>query len=288
MIKRLTLIGALCVVIFITGCIDTTTVISLRKDGSGTITEIMYVDESVISMFEGMTAQMSDETEAQQEKASEILDIEKYKAKADKLGAGVKFVSAKEVTNEEGSTGVEVIYSFDDIEKLNIQAKPENPVGDQMAGMVGAESAESEEEENPITFEFIKGSTPKLIVNMPKKEEPEPAEKTPEETTSDTEADAQGMAMMRLFLAGFRIRMTINLLEGTIQKTNASFVERTGGKDTVTLLDVALGEIMSNEKYSKEWEHMSQTKDMSAAMETMKNIPGLKIETSNRVEISFK
>ncbi len=287
MIKRLTLIGALCVVIFITGCIDTTTVISLRKDGIGTITEIVYMDESVISMFKGMTAQMGDETEAEQEEPSEILDIEKYKAKADKLGAGVKFVSAKEVTNQKGSTGVEVIYSFDDIEKLNIQAKPENPVGDQMAGMMEAESVE--EEENPITFEFIKGSTPKLVVNMPKKEEPEPAEETqPEETASDPEAAAQGMAMMRLFLAGFRIRMTINLLEGTIQKTNASFVERTGGKDTVTLLDVALGEIMSNEKYAKEWERMSQTKDMSTAMETMKNIPGLKIEPSDRIEISFK
>ena len=283
--KRLILIGGLCVILFVTGCIDTTTVISVRKDGSGTITEVMYVDESVVSMFEGMMGQMGDEAEAEQEKAWEVLDVEKYKAKADKLGRGVKFVSAKEVTNAKGASGVEVVYSFDDIEKLNIQPEPENPVGDEMAGMMGAEPAE--EEKNPITFEFIKGGTPKLIVNMPKEEEPEPVEEAPEEMPSP-EASAQGMAMMQQFLSGFRMRVMISLLDGTIQKTNASFVERTGGKDTVTLFDVALGEIMSNEKYAKEWERMSRMKDMGAAMETMKNIPGLKIETAERVEISFK
>jgi hypothetical protein len=292
MTKRVCLMCALCVIIFITGCIDSSTVISVRKDGSGTITEVVYMDESVMSMFEGMMPQMGEESEEKEESAKDALDIEKYKTKAAELGTGVKFVSAKEVINEEGTTGIQVIYSFDDIQKLNIQAEPENPMGDQMAGMMGAESTESKEDENPITFEFIKGSTPKLIVKMPKEEESEPesepSEEPSEETTSTQEASAQGMAMMKQFLTGFRIKVVINFLEGKIQKTNASFVEQIKGKDTVTLLDVALGEIMNNEKYAKEWEQMSQMKNIDNAMEMMKKIPGLKIETAERVEISFK
>ena len=84
------------------------------------------------------------------------------------------------------------------------------------------------------------------------------------------------------------MRIMVSLLEGSIKKTNASFVEKIDGKDTVTLFDVALGEILGNEEYAQEWERMSKIKDMSKAMEVMKKIPGLKIETQERVEIKFK
>jgi len=283
MIKRALLLCALCAVVFIFSCIDSATVISVRKDGSGTITEVVYLSESVKTMMQGMMAQMEVE---EGEKDQKLFDIEKYKTKATKLGSGVKFVSAKEVTTKDGSSGIQVVYSFDDIRKLNIQAEPENPMGDEMAGMMEAEPAA--EEENPITFDFVPGAIPRLIITMPKKEEPESSEEIPEETTEEPEAAAAGMGMMKQFLEGFRIRVMVNLLEGKIQKTNASFVETVDGKETVTLLDVALGEIMKNEKYAKEWQGMSQIKDMSKAMEKMKNIPGLKIETAERVEISFK
>ena len=283
MIKRALLLCALCAVVFIFSCIDSATVISVRKDGSGTITEVVYLSESVKTMMQGMMAQMEVE---EGEKDQKLFDIEKYKTKATKLGSGVKFVSAKEVTTKDGSSGIQVVYSFDDIRKLNIQAEPENPMGDEMAGMMEAEPVT--EDKNPITFDFVPGAIPRLIITMPKKEEPESSEEIPEETTEEPEAAAAGMGMMKQFLEGFRIRVMVNLLEGKIQKTNASFVETVDGKDTVTLLDVALGEIMKNEKYAKEWQGMSQIKDMSKAMEKMKNIPGLKIETAERVEISFK
>jgi len=283
MIKRALLLCALCAVVFIFSCIDSATVISVRKDGSGTITEVVYLSESVKTMMQGMMAQMEVE---EGEKDQKLFDIEKYKTKATKLGSGVKFVSAKEVTTKDGSSGIQVVYSFDDIRKLNIQAEPENPMGDEMAGMMEAEPVT--EDKNPITFDFVPGAIPRLIITMPKKEEPESSEEIPEETTEEPEAAAAGMGMMKQFLEGFRIRVMVNLLEGKIQKTNASFVETVDGKETVTLLDVALGEIMKNEKYAKEWQGMSQIKDMSKAMEKMKNIPGLKIETAERVEISFK
>ena len=59
-------------------------------------------------------------------------------------------------------------------------------------------------------------------------------------------------------------------------------------KEIVTLLDIDMGEIVNNEEYFQEWQNMSNMKDMSAAMEMMSKIPGLKIETKERVEISFR
>jgi len=287
--KRFWILGFLSILILITGCIDSTTVISIGKDGSGTLTETVYLNQSVKAMMEGMMAQMGGEEDESKEEEKKSLDLEKYKTKAAKMGEGVHFVSAKEVTGKDGSPGTEVIYSFEDIRKLNFKVKPENPMGDQMAGMMEAEESEDDEDEDPIKFDFIKGSTPKLVIYMPKEEKPESPEDVVEEMEEeDPEADAAGMGMMKMFLEGFRIRVLINPLKAKIKKTNATFVESIDGKETVTLLDVKLGEIMGNEKYRDQWENLSKMKDMNSALEEMKNIPGLKIETQDRVEISLK
>lgn len=284
MIKRAMLIGAACLVILVAACIDSTTVISVRKDGSGTVTEILYFDESAKAMMQMMMSQFRDEEE--EEEGVDWIDVEEYREKAEKLGAGVTFVSAEEVKREDGSSGVEVVYAFEDIEKLSIKPTPDNPMGDQMAGMMDAEP--SEEEEHPIKFEFTRGRISTLVVHMPEEVEPDLSEEPEEAGEVDQTAVESGMGMMKSLLSGFRMRILIRPGEGKISKTNASFVERLDGKETVTLLDVALGEILSNDEYAKEWQDMSRVKDMATAMERMKKIPGLKIETEKRVEISFR
>jgi len=287
MVKRTLFLTALCAAILLTACIDMTTVISVRRDGSGIITETTFLDGSMEAMMKGMMAQFDDEggeaqTDADEEGESP-LKFDEYKEKAAKMGKGVSFKSAKEVENEEGSPGVQVVYAFKDIRELNIDAKPANPMGDEMAGAMGAESSDDEEKENPITFDFVKGSTPKLIVHVPKDDEEETHTKDDEDRGSEA-----GMQMAKQMFKGFRIRIMVNLLEGKISKTNASFVERVKGKDTVTLFDLNFGEIMGNEKYMKELEGMSKIKDPDKALAAMKAIPGLKVETKEKVEINFR
>lgn len=291
MTKRSILIGLVVAVVLLTGCIDTTTNIAVRKDGSGIVTETIFIDQSVMAIFSGLGAQLTEGMETETISGIDEADIAKYIAKAEKMGEGVKYVSAKEVTGKQGLKGVEVVYSFDDIEKLNIKPEPENPMGDQMAGMMDAEPVEEveEEEEEKITFEFKKGGTSTLFIHMPKEEKEDVPEDDPVmEDEAPVEPDPMGVTMMKNFLKGFRIRVMISMLDGKIQKTNASFKEKLDGKDTITLLDVALGKILADEKYAKEFEKMSKIKDMGAAMEAMQKIPGLKIETNERVEIRYR
>jgi len=284
MVKRIPVLIIVSAVVFITACIDSTTVITVKKDGSGTITETLFVNESVKMMMQGMMSEFAEEEEA--ETAGDLLDPEEYKEKAANLGEGVTFVSAENITGEDGSEGIRVVYAFDDIRTLNYHAQPENPLGDQMAAGMGAEASE-DEGDDPITFDFIEGGTSKLIVHMPEKDEPETDHEMPEETMPDAEEAAGAMGMMRMFMQGFRLRVMIDP-EGNIQGTNASFVEKIEGRENVVLLDVALGEIMNNEEYFEEWQSMSQIQDMGAAMEKMSKIPGLKIETQENVEIIFR
>jgi len=293
MLKRAMGLGMLCAAILVTACIDTTTVISVRRDGSGIITETTYLDESMEAMMKGMMAQFDDEGEAEAEvKEENGLKIDEYKEKAAKMGKGVSFVSAKEVENENGNKGVKVVYAFKDVRALNIDAKPDNPMGDQMAGAMGAEESENKGKDDSITFDFVNGRTPKLIVHVPKDDEEkierdDEGEEGEDRDISDEDSE-MGMQMAKQMFKGFRIRIMVDLLEGKIQKTNASFVESVKGKDTVTLLDLNFGEIMGNEKYMKELEGMSRVKDPDKALAAMKAIPGLKVETQEKVEINFR
>jgi hypothetical protein len=294
MLKRVGVLVMLCAAILVTACIDTTTVISVRRDGSGIITETIYLDDSMEAMMKGMMAQFDEEGEIEAEVKEEgDLKIDEYKEKAAKMGKGVSFVSAKEIAKDDGSKGVKVVYAFKDVRALNIDAKPANPMGDEMAGAMGAEASDEEGNDDSITFDFVKGRTPKLIVHVPKDEDEKDEEgsidrEEREDRDIDDEDSEMGLQMVKQMFKGFRIRVMVNLLEGKIQKTNASFVERVKGKDTVTLIDLNFGEIMGNEKHMKQLEGMSKIKDPDKALAAMRAIPGLKVETREKVEISFR
>lgn len=284
MFRRIVLLMAICTIVFITACINSTTKISVKKDGSGTITETLFVNESVKMMMQGMMSEFAEE--GQTEEMGSLLDPDEYKEKAARLGPGVSFVSAENITSDTGAEGIRIVYTFDDIRSLNYHAQPDNPLGDQMAIGMGAESSD-DEDDNPITFDFREGRTPKLIIQMPVKDEPDTFERHTEEDISDPEEAAGAMGMMRMFMQDFHLRVMIEF-DGKIQNTNASFIERIDGRENVILLDIALGDIMNNEEYFEEWQSMSQIRDMSEAMDKMSKIPGLKIETQDRVEITFK
>lgn len=284
MIERALLV--LCALIPLTACIDSTTTISIRKDGTGIITETRYFDESVMVMLKSMMEQVvGKEGQSKEQRVDSLVDFEKCERKAENMGMGVTCVSAQGVKDTDGTAGIEAVYSFEDIRQLNLSLMPEHPMGDKLAGTMGFES---EKDEDLITFDFRKGTTPTLIVNIPKKKEPGRSEEKPGEGKAGKEVDPARMGMMKQMFQGFRIRLLVNPLEGKIARTNAAFVERVAGGETVTLFDINFGEMMSNEKYMKEFRDLDKIKDMNVALERMKNIPGLKIETSGRVEISFR
>ena len=288
MTKKWILLGLLAAMLLVTACIDTETTISVRKDGSGTVTEVVYFNAAVKAMMAGMMSQFGEEGETEKD----ITDPAQYAEKAAKMGEGVKFVSAKKVTGKDGSEGVELVYAFEDIRKLKLEAQPDNPMeGGFSMGDEEGENVE-EDEDSPIRFDFTGGGKPTLTIYMPQEEpgegDDEEAVEEDEEMDMEEAGSQAGMAMMKPFLQGFHMRIAVNLLDGAMGKTNASHVEKVHGKDGVVLLDMALGEILSNPEYAKDFEQLSKIKKMDKALEQMKDIPGLKIETEKKVEVQIK
>ncbi|MCK5849634.1 MAG: hypothetical protein KAH23_01870 [Kiritimatiellae bacterium] len=264
------------------GCIDVTTIINVKKDGSGVITETTYMGKAAQQMMQQMAAGMG--AGMGQAVPSELpIEVEKYKSKAKNMGTGVQYVSAKRVSKTDGSKGLRVLYSFTDIRKIKISSEPETPSPGR-PGSVGDKKKDS-----PVTFGFTKGQLPQLIINMPKPEKSSQSSLPPEMGGEMTPPPDQ-MAMMKQMFDGFRMRIMVKV-DGSITKSNASYIEKdskSGKKQLITLLDMNIGEIMKDEQMFKKLASMGKIQDMHTAKKMLKDIPGLKIETNEQIKVEFK
>lgn len=275
-VLRLTCVLAL---LLTSGCIDATTVVSVKKDGSGSVFDVVFIGSGLQQMFQQMSAAMGGEAAAIQS-ANSLIDIKKYKAQAATMGEGVKFISAKELKKTDGTTGVGVVYAFEDIQKLKIG--PDLYIPGQTKGRTSKKS-------NPITFDFAMGHGSKLIINLPQSNNGKKPKSSEMQPADMKEYSSEQVAQMKQIFDGFRVRIMVKV-DGEIVRTNASYVQmynKSNKKQLVTLLDMNIGEIIKDEEIFKKLAAMGEIRNMETASEKLKGIPGLKIETTKRVEIEF-
>ena len=272
----------------LTGCIDESTVISVKKDGSGTVVTSLYMTKALQEMMKEMAEGMGGKADGKM-KNPLLGKVEEYKKKTSSMGEGITFVSAKEVRKADGTTGAQVIYAFKDINKLKVNSEPDNPAGG-IADATPPEEKPSEKKESPVTFEFVRGATSKLTIKMPEQDKAKETGKADEQAASQEMPPADQMALIKELFGGFHVQLMV-IVDGEITWSNATFVEKdekTGKKQRVTLIDMDLGKIFKDEASFKKLTAMGQIDDMATAREKLKDIPGLKFETAEKVEIEFK
>jgi len=309
----------------LSGCIDNTTVVEVRKDGSGTVTEVNYVspamdqmmNQMMNQMMQGMMAAMSNSAPGEGGKVdvsitkhgnTKMLDRKQYEAKASQMGEGVSVLNVTEVKRKDGADGVRVDYAFKDITKVKIEA---GSSPDAMSGMSGGgmDSEKPAKKSKPMTFAFTPGSPAKLIITMPPDEKAPPAGATDPGEMMETNVVGQGedkgqsasnpndKAMeetMKSMLKDFRMTLRIKV-DGEIQKSNATFVQVGGTshkKQYVTLYNIEFGKIMGDPglfaKYGNKLEDLQSMGDSPEAKKILMDLPGIQVETGKKIEIEFK
>lgn len=289
MLRKVLCFGVVLALLALAGCIDESTVISVKKDGSGTVVSTLYMTRAMQEMIKEMAAAMGEKGKGKQ-KNPFIESAETYKKKASEMGEGVTFVSSKEVRKADGTTGVQVTYAYKDINKLKVNSEPASPA----AGLDDTKPPEGgppPKKESPVTFAFEKGATPKLTVTMARKEKAAAEEAKPEEQPAPEEGSAEEqMAMIKHVFDGFRMQLVV-AVDGEITRSNATFVEKdakSGKKQRVTLVEMDLGKLFKDEASFKKLTAMGEVEDIATAREKLKDIPGLKFEPEEKVEIEFK
>jgi hypothetical protein len=257
----------LCAVLALAGCIDTTTKIVVKTDGSGTIEKTIFLSKHLAELMISM-GNKSDPATIEQG----MLNEKTLKAGAARMGSGVTFVSAQKVTGPKGN-GWTALYSFKDITAVKLS---QNPAVDlTIPGAATTNAAPTDKES--FTFTFTKGVPATLGVAFPKPDpNAKPAGKPPATT------DEKMVQSIKALYADMRIVLVVEV-GGTVTKTNASYAS---GAD-ITLLDMDFAKIISDDATYKKLSSM-QNQSMTEVRKTVKAVPGILIEDHDPVTISFQ
>lgn len=254
------------------GCLNSSTLIKLRPDGSGTIEQTLLVNpksfESLAAMAEQMGGGEGKKGASGLPSPKDLLDEAKLKEVAAKFGRGVRYVSS--VPLKQGDLeGARAIFAFDDINALSVDQSPQGS---------------SRGERDPVTFRFERGAAGSVLsVTLPDrdpKDTPAPGASRP---APSAQMPPEALALVRPFFEGMRVAIALDI-EGKILKTNADHVN--GSR--VTLLDVDFSELLKNPAAFEKLGALGPGASINDVKAATKDMAGLKVNSSPTVRIEFR
>lgn len=255
----------------LTGCVDVDTVVRVRGDGSGTVTERVLVSSTLFAPLRALTEGLGGDP------AFSLLDEEALAARAQAMGEGVQMVDAtKRRTGD--AEGYLVRYAFPDVRRLRINQNPGHaapPAGDSAVRHLTAREL--------ITFDFTAGDVAELTVHFPRAGaggaagEDDPTGPPPVSADGGTER-----ARLETLFRGLRVAVAVEVY-GTIVATDATY--RDGPR--VTLMELDFEELLKAPGHlDRLTERRPRT--LEEAKSLLEDVPGLKVELAPEVRIRFR
>ena len=266
----------------LTGCLQATTVISVKPDGSGTIEQTMAMTTQAMQQFE-MMASMGGEKGAAAKK--QMFSEEDARKAATQMGEGVTFVSSQPIHTAQ-LEGMKATYAFTDITKIKVNQKPTGPAGGPPAGR-GAGPRLMTSGPEDVLFRFAKApmgnSTvtvvfPQIDAQAARKEAGRATGRGAGRGGSES-MPPEALAMMSQFLKGLKISIILQPV-GRIVKANTPFVE--GQK--VTLLEMDFDQLMTN---PSAFEKLQGLESLEQAKTVLKDVKGVKFAPEREVTVEF-
>lgn len=255
--KLMALAGAMLALVGLSGCLEMESVIALKKDGSGTMTETVSIGAQMAGMM-----QMGGGGEGAEDPFADFgEDAAKEKAKT--YGEGVEFVSTKKEEKDGGLTFT-TVYKFADINTVVYEPG-------QM--MNNSEEEEEETEEEPVKMFSYKDGVLTIEVPDPSQED---------FAMGDEEMGEEEMAMMAPMMAGMKVTAKL-VVEGGIAETNATF--RDG--DAITLMAMNFDELLKNEGGLGAMKKLD-VEDRAAFAKAVSELKGFDMESKEKVSVKLK
>ncbi len=118
---------ALWSMLVLSGCIETSSVLQVNKDGSGTILVREFLSQEAISMLGGFEDMMGDMGAADDQEIEGLSDLPVFlqgmvRERAGEYGENVRLTAVRESTNDRGWKGYMARFEFDDINDVRLAA----------------------------------------------------------------------------------------------------------------------------------------------------------------------
>lgn len=251
----------------LTACFEHHAVISLEKDGSGTITEETVFGAEAVTMMEQMAAMGAGAGDP----LGDLADRAAAEKRAKAFGEGVT-VEKVEAIDQGGRKGARVVYVFEDINKIGYAFG--QSVTDMQAGMQPGGAAPDEKPVVRAKFEYADGVL--TVGQPPKRDVPD------DDAAAVEEMDEASLMMAREMLGDMQLTMKLEF-PGGIEETNATYVDG----NTVTLADMKMGALLEDPEKFKEFVR-AQPETPAEMRELMKGVEGVKMETREQLRIELK
>lgn len=254
----------------LTACLNSTTLIKLKADGSGTVEQTTLMNVAALkAMMPGADKQMG---------AGGVnkADLERTAAR---MGKGVRLVSAEPFKAANGFEGSKAVFAFDDINQVQVNQGPS------MSGSTDGRMSSEPTSNDPVKFKLTRsGGTSTLTIDFIDK----PGSVAPADTGANPMADMDltnpmMMGMIKSMFAGFKVNIDLEVA-GAIVKTNAEYVN--GSR--LTLLEMDMDSLLADEAKLKALQgKLGPDASLSAVKPYLKDIKGIKIDGPS-ISVEFK
>jgi hypothetical protein len=260
--RTIRLLVVLLAAVGLTACLDSTTLVKLKPDGSGTVEQTTLMNTAALKgLMGGANGQMS----------GPMMNKADLERTAKSMGEGVRLVSSEPIKTDGGFEGVKAIFAFDDINKIQVSQSPG------MSGGTGASRSSEPTAEDPVRFKLTRSAgTSTLTINFVDRPGAGRIDKDPSPSPGEMPdlSNPMIMNMMKTMFQGFKINIGLEVL-GSIVKTNAEYVS--GPRLTLLELDVAA--ILADEaKFKALQGKLGPDASLSEVKPYLKDIKGIKVD----------
>jgi hypothetical protein len=248
------------------GCFQSTTLIRVNADRSGTIEQTTIITTAALRQLRQFAA-ANDDTG----KAPDFFSPAQTRRFAEAFGPSVTVSSSTRIKTAEGE-GSKTVFAFPDINKLQI--KRDSGTDDALP-MVEAPQVRFALTGEPNGHSLLRISLPPAQMTSPR------ASTAPAGSGGrpQSRVPPEQLAMVKQIFAGMRVAIAIEP-GGHLVKTSCPFVDGT----RVTLVDVAFDQLLANEAAFARLQSARSIDDVRAAM---REVPGLRVNLDPEVTIEF-
>ena len=247
-----------------TACLNSTTLVKVKPDGSGTVEQTTLVNMASAKGLMGAQSQGN-------APIGPMMSKEELERAAASMGEGVRLVSSEPVKGDAGWEGVKATFAFDDINKIQVSEGPS------MGGGTGSKTRSAEPtSSDPVRFTLTRsGGTSTLSINFIDPtivDKPAGGSRQPSEMPDLT--NPMIMNMIKSMFNGFKVNIALEVA-GTIVKTNADYVSG----PRITLLEMDVASLLADEAKLKALQgKLGPGMSLSEVKPYLKDIKGIKID----------
>lgn len=255
----------------LTACLDSTTIVKLKPDGSGTVEQTTLVNTAALKGMIG--AQGGKPTDGP------VINRADLERTAARMGKGVTLVSAEPFKGANGFEGTKAIFAFADINLIQISQDPN------MSGGTSDRNLSEPTADDPVKFTFTRGATSSMLtINYIDK--PPQKDATPNPAGGGDMPDLSNpmvMNMIKTMFKGFKINIGLEVV-GSIVKTNAEYVSG----PRITLLEMDVEALLADEEKFKALQgKIGPDASLTQVKPYLKDLKGIKIDGPS-ISVEFR